>query len=771
MLRGIRALGLSLSLALLLHALPSPAQEADSTAAPPEAPAAEEPAAEEKPAAPAVRPQLRVKSLPAKAEAGIRLDGRLSEPEWADADSIANLIQFEPEEGVAPAGRTVVKVLASPTAILIGFRCEQDTAAFVSFSKARDVELDEEDNVLLVLDTYGDERSGFVFAINPTGSRFDGIITAQGDDVNSSWDALWEAGVTRDATGWSGEFRIPIQSLGFKSGLDRWGFNIERRVQSLQESSRWSGANQDFEIFQMSVAGSLTGLPRFDLGVGLTIRPSLTAHYVMPDVGEDREFDSEASLDLTQKLGSNLNATVTVNTDFAETEVDQRQTNLSRFDILFPEKRGFFLEGADIFEFGLGLDLEDANILPFFSRRVGLFTPEGEDEGTEVPLQVGGKVQGRVGQTNLGALIVSTGSADVSAGDVELTIPKTEMGVLRVRQNVFSESSVGLIGTSGDPLGRRSWTGGGDFTYRTSKFQGDKNLLMGVWGLHTDRDDLGDDRTAYGGKVAYPNDLVDLEGTWFRIGEDFDPSLGFVQRTGNVFYGAAKLSPRPENSPVRQFSIGGSYFLTSRIDGGWESYAAVLTPLDVLFESGDRLAVTLEPQGERPDEPFDVFDSPEKTVELLDGEYRWTRFTLTGTLAAQRRLSGELSWSFGGFYEGDLETLAADVLLKPHSIVTFQFSGERNSARLPEGDFTQYLWGLRSELKLTPELQATNFVQYDNESRSLGSSSRLRWTFHPQGDLFVTFNQNLDRSFGQAKDRWVFLTDQLLVKLQYAFRL
>ncbi len=721
--------------------------------------------ASNEPGATAARPTLRVHVIPAGAERGMRLDGRLTEPEWATGDSIANLTMFEPEEGGTPAGRTVVRVLASPTGIVIGFRCEGDTSAIVSFSKARDVELDEEDNVLIVLDTFGDERSGFVFAVNPTGSRFDGLITAQGDDVNSSWDALWEAGVTRDATGWSGEIRIPIQSLSFKSGLDHWGLNVERRVQSRQESSRWSGAKRDFEIFQTSQAGVLSGLPAFDLGLGLTVRPSLVGRYFMPEPGAEREFESDASLDVTQKLGPNLSATATMNTDFAETEVDTRQTNLSRFDVLFPEKRSFFLDGADIFEFGLGLDLEDANILPFFSRRIGIYTPAGEDVGTEVPLRVGGKIQGRIGETNLGALIVSTGAV----GD--FAVPQTEMGVVRVRQNVFSESSIGVVGTSGDPLGRRSWTAGGDFTYRTSKFLEDRNLAVGVWGLQTDRDSLGDDRSAYGGKISYPNDLWDLEATYFRVGEDFDPSLGFVQRTGHVFYCAAKVSPRPENSSVRLFSTGASYFQTSFLDGGWESYRAAITPADVLFESGDRIAALIEPQGERPLEPFDVFDSPELTIELPAGEYKWTRYALTGTLAAQRRLGGELTYSFGGFYGGDLQTVEADVLVKPHSILTLRFSGERNSATLPEGDFTQYLYGFRSELKLSPELQATNFVQYDNESRSLGSSSRLRWTFHPQGDVFVTFNQNLTRSFGEPKQRWLFETDQLLVKLQYAFRL
>ena len=750
-LQMTRGLGAFALLAVLAHAVPASAQAPDSAAV--------------TTAAPTTRPSFRAQGIASGGERAILLDGRLTEAQWATADSIGNLTQFEPEEGVAPAGRTVVRVLASPTGIVIGFRCEGDTSAIVSFSKARDVELDEEDHVLFVLDTFGDDRSGFVFAVNALGSRFDGIITAQGDDVNSSWDALWEAAVARDGTGWSGEIRIPIQSLSFKNELDRWGFNIERRVQSLQESSRWSGAKRDFEIFQMTQAGSLTGLPKFDQGLGLTVRPAAVGKYFVPDPGEDREFESELSLDVTQKVGSNLTANLTVNTDFAETEVDQRQTNLTRFDILFPEKRSFFLEGADIFEFGLGTDLEEAPVLPFYSRRIGLFTPEGEDEGAEVPIIAGGKIQGRIGKSNVGGLIVGTDAVE------DVGVPQTEMGVVRLNRNIFSESTVGLIATSGDPLGRRSWTAGADFTYRTSKFMDDKNLQMGIWGVKNERDDLDEDRTAYGGQIAFPNDLLDVSATYFRIGEDFDPSLGYVQRVGHVFFGSAMVAPRPEKANIRVLTAGGSYFQVSNVDGGWESYAATITPADLTFESGDRLAFLIQPEGERPEEEFDVFDSPEETIELPAGSYEWTRYAVTGTLAAQRMVSGELSYSFGGFYGGDLQTFEADVRFKPHSVISFQLTGERNDAKLPEGDFTQYLYGLRSEFKPSPALQATNFLQYDNESRLLGSSSRLRWTFHPQGDLFVTFNQNLEKSLPDPKEKFVFLTDQLIVKLQYSFRL
>ena len=754
--RGLVATAMAGVLALLLAAVPTRAQEPDSTATP-------APAEAEAPAS-SGRPSLTARAIPSGAERQIQLDGRLTEPEWRDADSIGELTEVEPKQGRKPKCHTTVRVLASPTGIVIGFHCCEDSSLMYAITKARDVELDEEDHVVIVLDTFGDDRSGFVFAVNPLGAQFDGIITAQGLDVNNKWDTVWETGVARVADGWSGEIRIPIQSLSYKKGLDRWGMNFERHVQNIQETSRWSGAKLDFEIFQMGVAGQLKGLPAFDQGVGLNIRPAHVRRFVMEDPGEGRDTEGDMSLDITQKLGPNLNGMLTVNTDFAETEVDQRQTNLSRFDILFPEKRAFFLEGSDIFEFGIGTDIEDANLLPFYSRRIGIFTPEGEDEGVEVPIRGGGKIQGRIGQTNVGALLVGTGTVE------DLPLKNTDMGVIRLQQNVLSESSIGVLATSGDPLSRRSTTAGADFTFRSSKFRGDKNIQAGIWGAQVDRDDLHGDRSSYGGKIAYPNDLLNLEATYYRVGDAFDPSLGFVQRHGNVFYGAGTVNLRPQSSAVRTYSTEGSYFLNTRTDGGLESYTASISPIGFELNSGDGLSALIEAEGEGPTEAFDVFDSPEKTVILQPGQYRWTRYGLEGTIAPQRRLSGTVTWSTGGFYEGDLQTVETDLRLKVHPVLTFQLTSEWNDAKLPEGDFTQYLYSLFTELKPFPVFQITNNLQYDNESRELGSSFRMRWSFHPQGDVYVVFNQNLVRSYGEAKDRWLMESDELINKVQFAFR-
>ena len=686
------------------------------------------------------------------------LDGKLDEPAWSTADSIANLVMIEPEEGGVPAGQTIVKVLVDPTEIIVGVVChDTNPGGIVSFSKARDSDLTLEDYVLIVLDPFQDGRSGYVFQVNPSGARFDGLVTAQGEEVNSNWDAVWEAQTSRDDAGWRVEIRIPIKSLSYKKGLTGWGLNVERRVQRLQETSRWSGANLDYEIFQTSHAGLLTDLPEFDFGLGLTIRPALVGDASKPAPGEDRTYESEASLDAAQKLGPNLVASLTVNTDFAETEVDTRQTNLTRFDLLFPEKRTFFLEGADIFDFGLGTG-ED--LVPFFSRRIGLLGEEADQ--LEVPIAVGGKLNGRVGNTNLGALAVRTRRVDTLATDAT-------MGVVRVKQNVLSESSVGMIATFGDPLSQPgSWMGGVDFTYQTSELRGDKNFLVGVWGLLNHRDDLGGDE-AFGGMIDYPNDLWDVALTYKHIGEDFSPSLAFVPRAGvQIWQMEAAFNPRPEWALVRQMFFEFNPLLVTDLDGTWESYLVTIKPLDWQLESGDRFEFDIEPEGDRPSEDFEVFASDTTIVNIPAGSYRWTRYSVQGALATKRKISGEASWSLGSFYDGDLNSIALTLRVKPSAYFTVELGGERNSAQLPQGDFIQYLYSGRLQVNVSPDLQFSSLLQYDNESRSFGTNTRLRWTFNPLGDLFVVFNHNLLRNID---DRFVFDSNQLQVKAQYAFRM
>ena len=679
----------------------------------------------------------------------LHVDGVLDEPMWASAQLIDEFTQTDPDEGQPATARTSVRIIASASAIAIGVVCDQDPGDVVSFSVRRDAGLNNEDHVRIVLGPFLDGRSGYVFTVNPTGARYDGLIEPGGDD-NADWDGIWDAATKRTSSGWSAEILIPIQTLSFNPDLRVWHFNLQRRIQRRLETDRWAFPARQYQLTQTSRAGVLTDLPAFDLGVGLTVRPAVTTGAGIPAPEADIDGKFHPSLDLTQRVGANLLASVTVNTDFAETEVDTRRTNLTRFPLFFPEKRTFFLEGSDIFSFGLGLE-ED--VIPFHSRRIGLV------EGHEVPIIAGGKINGRVGDSNIGGTVVGT-------NDLSGVVPdETVMAVGRVKQNIWSESWVGAIATVGDPLARSgSWLGGVDFTYATSSFRGDKNLRAGAWGLATGRDDLQGDTTAYGFQVSYPNDKWEVELTHKRIGRDFDPSLGFVPRRAvHLINGQINNRTRISSGPFQQLTHEFEPSIATDLSGKWESYRVFIAPVNWRFRSGDRFEFNANPEGERLVEPFEVADG----VEIPAGPYHWRRYRLEAGTAQKRRFYTQLTYWFGGFYDGDLQQFEWTGAWNPMPLVTVEFTGEHNAGNLSSGDFTQTLVGNRLRINLSPDLSIASYVQYDTVSDSIGVNTRLRWTFTPVADLFVVYNHNV-RSL---VERWQLESNQLLIKLQYAWRM
>lgn len=691
-------------------------------------------------------PVLRAGALPPD----VRIDGHLDEHAWSAADVADAFTQTDPTEGAPPTGRTVVRVLAGAKALVIGIECDDpDPAGIVSYSVRRDASLGSEDHVRVVLGPFLDGRSGYVFAVNPSGARYDALINPGGEHDNPDWDGIWHAATSRTPAGWNVEIWIPVSTLAFNRSLREWHFNVQRRIQRKLETDRWASPARQYQVTQTSRAGLLTELPEFSLGAGLTIRPAVSAGggVPAPDVAIDGDF--HPSLDVTQRLGANVLASATVNTDFAETEVDTRRTNLTRFPLFFPEKRTFFLEGDDIFAFGLGLGQD---VLPYFSRRLGLIA------GRQVPILAGGKVNGRAGQTNFGTLLVGT---DDVRGVAE---QKTALAVGRVKQNIWRESWVGAIATAGDPLGRSgSWLAGADFTYATSRFRGNKNFLVGVWGLATGRDDLGGDATSEGFKVDYPNDEWDVALTYKRIGRNFDPSMGFVPRRAVQLYNlSVNNRTRLARGPIQQLFHEFQPFVATDLGGRWESYRVFVAPLNWRFRSGDRFEFNVNPTGERLEAPFEIADD----VVIAPGSYHWRRYRLEVGTAQKRRLYSQVTWWFGRFYDGRLNQLSWTGAWNPAPLVTVEFTGERNVGRLAAGRFTQTLVGNRLRVNLSPDLSIASYVQYDTDSESLGINTRLRWTFTPAGDLFVVYNHNVQ----QVLDRWRLDSNQLLVKLQYALR-
>ena len=685
----------------------------------------------------------------------IKIDGHLDEVDWESAEILDDFRTTEPVENGTSSNPTIVRVLADEKYLIIGIECLDSNANdIVRFSKIRDADISEEDHVKIVLDPFLDGQSGYIFAVNAFAARYDALVSRRGESENDDWDAIWEARTAISTKGWTVEIRIPIQSIYFRKGLSTWGFNVERRIQRNQETIRWANVKRDQWFIQTSRAGLLTGLPEFNYGLGLNVRPSLVGRFNKDGAGSPMKFEFEPSLDVSQRLSPNVLATMTLNTDFAETEVDTRQTNLTRFPLFFPEKRSFFLEGSDIFEFGFGTGSN--TVLPFFSRRIGLF------DDNEIPILAGAKLNGRVGKTAFGGLGVHT----KSFASNDQPYDASTMGVMRVRQNVLKESSVGVIASMGDPLGREdSWMSGADFTYQTTRFNGDKNFIAGAWALYTDRADLKEDRSAFGFKIDYPNDKWDLALIYSRIGSEFDPSLGFVPRKGVHYMRlGTTYAPRPKTSWLRQMfhQLYSTYIRD--LNGSWQSYDIFTAPINWQLESGDRVEFNVRPVGENILVPFEIAEN----VFIPENEYHFMRYRLEAEFAAKRKLNGEATWWFGSFYEGNLHELELELNWNPSSLLRFELNGVRNIGRLPWGDFDQTLIGSRVRFNVNSDLQLNSYLQYDTDSRILGLNVRIHWIFSPLGDVILVFNHN---TLDDITQNWVLQNQQVLLKFRYNFRL
>jgi len=685
------------------------------------------------------------------AEVGIVLDGVLDEPAWEHAGVISDLTQQDPEPGKPTPYTTRIAVLADGDTLYFGVTAvDPEPAKIAVHTLQRDSDMAGDDTVALVLDTFGDGRTGYLFRVNAGGARQDGLISGA-QEISLDWDGIWDARVRRTAAGWTAEIAIPARSLRFRPGLERWGFNVERFVARDRLTLRWAGATLDANLSDLKRTGRLAGVSGLRQGLGLSFAP-----YTLGRADDERTAPvrekGEAGFDLSYNLTPGLGAVLTANTDFAETEVDARQINLTRFPLFFPEKRPFFLEGSNLFEFSYGLS---ESLIPFYSRRVGLVS------GRAVPIDEGLKVLGRAGPWAIAALDVETGD-DPAA-------PRENLFAGRLTYDVDEHLRVGGLATRGDPTGARDNAFGGlDAVWRTSSFHGDKNLVFAAWGARSAGDLPPGRDTGWGLTAAYPNDLWDLSLAVKEFGEALDPALGFLPRPGRRRYdGGMAFQPRPrEDGPfgwVRQFFFELYPYRVDRLDGTTESWRVFMAPFNVRTRSGEHLEANWAPQFERLDAPFEVASG----VVIPPGAYHFNRFRVEAQSSEARAWSVGSTFWFGEFFAGHLTQWESFVnWTAGPGRLRFELSAENDFGYLPEGDFIQRLLQLKTLYAFSPDLLLSAFTQYDSESRGLGLNSRLRWTIRPGRDLFLVWNRNW-RRLPRPADRFETEADQVAVKLRW----
>ncbi len=660
-------------------------------------------------------PRLEVGQLPV-------IDGLLDDPVWSTTERITDFHQIRPVDGGQPSERTEVQFAYSANMLYVAVRAhDSDVASLGAKGLLQGQDFFSDDRFEVRFDTFNDRRNAYFFQVNPNGIRREALLG--NDYFINDWDTVWFAQAKVHDWGWSAEMAIPTKSLAFDPTGDTWGLNFSRVYPRRGEEMSWSSRNRSLIP---AVSGFANGLSGLEQGRGIELIPSLSAIHQTLD-NDANSFELEPSLTAFYNITPYLTGGLTFNTDFSATEVDERQINLTRFSLFFPEKRDFFLRDASIFEFG---SLDD-NGRPFFSRRIGLSA-----DGTPLDIRAGGKISGRAGPWNVGGLVIQQDRGTAGADEA--------LFVGRATRNVLSESEVGFIATHGDPNSTRGNSLlGADFAYRRSDFLGDRRLRGNLWLQQSDTGELSGRQRAYGGRISYPNDRYAGFLDWRRIEQNFNPALGFVNRSGVDQIEAMIRHRHRFDSGFWQW-IGARlrFSRSDRIDGGLQSESWFINPIQGVTSGNDFFTVFYGRETEGLLTSFDIFPG----IEVPAGRYPSDRYGVFMETGPQRTLSAVLEVVDGDFLGGSNLLIAPELQWRPSRHFFAGIGWTENKIELPAGDFDIRLLRARANIAFNSKLAWLNLVQTDNLSDTISFNSRLRYEPAPGREYFLVVDHSRDRN-------------------------
>ncbi|MDH4072639.1 MAG: DUF5916 domain-containing protein, partial [Gammaproteobacteria bacterium] len=564
--------------------------------------------------------------------------------------------------------------------------------------------------------------------------------------------------------GWIAEIEIPFKTLSFDPSNDVWGLNVGRYIGRKTEQIGWTSKNRDMNPAAFGDVGGMSGAVK---GVGLDVVPSAR-------VQQSTNFETGASsdsvepaIDVFYKLTSSMTASLTVNTDFSGTGADERQINLTRFGLFFPERRVFFLQDTDIFEFGRigggGQNSTDRTTIsrveresgrPFFSRRIGL-----SSDGETVPIDYGGKLTGRAGGWEIGAL----GIRQEAIAD----LPSSDLFVARVSRNLFAESSLGLILTSGNPESDLDNTVAGvDFRYLNTRLGNGGSLEGSVWYQQSDTEGVDGDDAAFGASLRMPGAEGLRYGLAYKeLQQNFYPALGFVNRTGvSDLTADVGYTWFPAGGALQRVFSGIDYQRIETLDEVLQSELISLRALEVTNNSGESVEIHYQLIDEVLDTPFEVSEG----IVIPVGMYEYNQYCVTVGTGQHRRLSLSGSYCGGEFFDGNLSAPGAELTWRPNEHFRFVFGYFLSDIDLPYGAFITRLASLRADIAFTNKWYWENFLQYDNVSYSLGLNSILRWVPRAGREVLLVVNREF-ADYTQSRD-FTSITGDITFKFGYTFR-
>lgn len=686
----------------------------------------------------------------------LTIDGKLDEEVYREHLPVDGFIQTVPANGQPVSEKTEAWVMYDDQFIYVSAKLYDSAppSKWIANELRRDTsQLRQNDMFGVLFDTFHDRRNGYNFYTNPLGGFTDQLVTDEGNP-NADWNPVWDVHAGRFEGGWTTEMAIPFKSIRYVSGTNQtWGIQLRR---SIRRKNEWAhltalpaangGPNS---VFRISQAATLVGLNLPSASANVQVKPYLAANN-SSDRLKRPPVDNDVTLgwggDAKYGITANLTADVTVRTDFAQVEVDEQQLNLTRFQLQFPEKREFFLESRGTFDFGrnssgggAGIQLgfgSGGNSNPsvsapqlFYSRRIGL------NSGAVIPIDVGGRLTGKVGRTTLGALNLQTGDEPVSR------TPSTNFTVLRVRRDILRRSVVGAM-----------------FTNRSQSVlvPGASNMAFGVDGTFSFFNDLTTsgyyaqsntegritDNRSYTGRFDYAPDRYGVRLDYLKVGANYSPEVGFANRTNfSRSYASARFSPRPARSRrVRKYTWEGTFEYVKNGAGFLETRNVAGRFLTEL-QTSDLISVVATDRYEFLSRPFTP--SPGRTIAR--GGYGFTDLVGTYGFGQQRRLSGSLSVQVGEFYDGHIAALTYSsgrlAILKQWSL---EPSFTINHVTLPTGGFDSQVYRARTDYGFSPRRFISALVQYSSADRLFSSNLRYRWEYRPGSELFVVYTDERD---------------------------
>lgn len=701
-----------------------------------------------------------------KLESEPTIDGDIDEAEWAGAARVSDLHEVQPLEFTDPSERTVWYVGYDSKALYVAARAfDSNPDAIVARTLRQGGSLNSDDSLHILIDAFNNKRSGYTFALNPNGVRYDAIFT-NGTQESDDWEGIWRGAAERTTDGWAMEMAIPFNTVTFDPANGTWGINLWREVPRRNEKIAWQSRNGEINP---TVSGEAFGFDNLSQGIGLDIIPSASMTYDDDRVLNVSESEFNPSLDISYKLTPSINALLTINTDFAATEVDGRQLNLQRFSLFFPEKRSFFLTDFDIFQFGgvsTGNNFRERligvrsgnNGLAFFSRRIGL-----SQDNDPVDIVAGAKFSGRIGEFDFGTLLIRQ--------DEFQGIDATDLLVTRVSRGVFEESSVGAIYTNGDPASNSdSSLAGVDFIYRNTRLTNNRTLEAHMWAQKSDNDGIEDNDLAWSAAVGFPTKEGWEGGLQIQeVEENFDPALGFANRTGVRLYGGELAFRRILTGKnwirelYHQIEASRWEFLDT---GRVQSQELQFNVLNMRSNQGDfmRIDYSLQKEGLLPGEqPLDDLG-----IIIPAGEYSFERYGSFIRTASYRKFSFQLRIDDGGWFNGDRFQLRPEIEWTPNEHLRFKLEYDWNRFDFPGVSAITRQISLENEIAFNSKLALVTLAQFDNISDDLGINTRLRYNVAAGKDLWFVLNHNMQRD--PIDDRFHSTESVAAVKVRYTFR-